>query len=170
MLCRVSEGTRWALAAARPAAVVKARGEGRRIAGLEERLRAIMSWCMIRSLELSYAALGPADIKSSLEQVLRQCSSSLAHLNLFRNQIGAEGAGKLAEVLGQCSSSLAHLNLSCNQIGAEGAGMLAGVLEQCSSLAHLDLSSNQIGAEGPEMLAGVLGQCLSLAHLDLSCN
>ena len=102
MLCRVSKGARSALAAARPRAEVKARGEGRRIAGLEERLHGMMSWCIITVLDLSRFALGPAGVETSLERVLGQCSSSLSHLSLRGNRIGVEGAGKLAGVLGQC--------------------------------------------------------------------
>ena len=66
--------------------------------------------------------------------MLWQCSS-LAVLNLFHIDTGAEGAGRLAGVLGQCSS-LAVLNLFNNDIGAEGAGRLAGVLGQRSTLAR----------------------------------
>ena len=40
-------------------------------------------------------------------------------------------------MLGQCAS-LAHLDLGRNEIRAEGAGRLAAVLGQCASLAHLD--------------------------------
>jgi len=50
-------------------------------------------------------------------------------------------------VLGQCPS-LAYLRLGLNDIGAEGAGRLAAVLGQCPSLAYLALDSNDIGAEG----------------------
>ena len=90
-----------------------------------------------------------ADVESTLEHVLGQCSSSIRHLSLSDNQIGAEGAGSLAGVLGQLPS-LAHLNLDCNKIGEEGAGRLAEVLGQCSSLAHLDLSRNgiKLGMQG----------------------
>jgi hypothetical protein len=44
------------------------------------------------------------------------------------------------------------LNLQRNGIGAEGAGRLAGVLGQCSSLAKLDLSYNGIDDDGIAML------------------
>ena len=55
------------------------------------------------------------------------------HLDLHGNEIGDEGAGRLAAVLGQCAS-LAHLNLHANGIGAEGAGRLAAVAKRCPSL------------------------------------
>jgi len=54
-------------------------------------------------------------------------------------------------LLGQCSS-LAMLNLERNNIGSEGATSLAGVLGQCSSLATLDLEGNDIGDEGIAMI------------------
>ena len=57
------------------------------------------------------------------------------------NEIGDEGAGKLAGVLAQCLA-LASLNLKCNQIGIQGANRLAGVLSQCLLLSFLDLRDN----------------------------
>ena len=72
-------------------------------------------------------------------------------------------------MLGQCSS-LVMLNLANNDIGDEGAGRLAGVLGQCCSLAKLDLSENDIGDEGAESLAEVLGKCSSLSELDFTFN
>ena len=100
MLCRVSKAARSALAGVRPAAVVKAKVRydlgGKRIVGLEERMRGMMSWCMITVLDLP-RALGPDDVESTLEHVLGQCSS-LSHLDLSFNGIGPEGAGRLAGV------------------------------------------------------------------------
>jgi len=43
------------------------------------------------------------------------------------------------------------LRLRKNQIGAEGAGRLAGVLPQIPCLSILDLFGNQIGDEGAGM-------------------
>jgi Ran GTPase-activating protein (RanGAP) involved in mRNA processing and transport len=101
-------------------------------------------------------------------QVLPGCTS-LAHLDLGQNRIGAEGAGRLAAVLGQCAS-LAHLNLTGNQIGRHGVERLAAVLPLCRSLVHLNLANNQLGDEATGRLAAVLGQCASLAVLSLSEN
>ena len=47
---------------------------------------------------------------------------------------------RLAAVLPQCSS-LAHIVLDFNRIGAEGAARLEVVLLQCPSLAHIGLRS-----------------------------
>ena len=57
----------------------------------------------------------------------------------------------LSGVLGQCSA-LATLDLSRNDIGDEGAGRLAGVLGQCSSLTMLDLAGNDIGDRGIDII------------------
>ena len=73
--------------------------------------------------------------------------------NLAGHSLEADVESTLEHVLGQCSSSIRHLSLSDNQIGAEGAGRLAGVLGQCSSLAHLDLSYNGVGDEGRALLS-----------------
>ena len=67
-------------------------------------------------------------------------------LHLGVNQIGAEGAGRVAGVLPQ-SPALSILFLEDNEIGDEGARRLAGVLPQCPALRYLRLGGNQIGAE-----------------------
>jgi len=54
-------------------------------------------------------------------------------------------------VLPQCKA-LAHLNLWGNQIGPNGAKSLAGVLPQCQTLAHLYLHANKIGPDGAKAL------------------
>ena len=94
----------------------------------------------------------------------RQCPS-LAYLDLRENEIGDEGAERLAAVLGQCPS-LAHLNFEGNGIEAEGSGMPATLLQQYPSFSHLDLEGSGIGAEGAGRLAAVLGQCPLLSHLE----
>ncbi len=85
--------------------------------------------------------------------------------DLSDDNIGAEGAGRLAGELEECKA-LAHLDGMC----AERAGRLAGELRECTALAHLALSWNGIPAKGAGRLAGVLGACTALAHLDLSCT
>jgi Ran GTPase-activating protein (RanGAP) involved in mRNA processing and transport len=84
----------------------------------------------------------------------------MTHLDLSHNDVGTNGARRLAGVLAQYPA-LPHLNLSANQIGATGAGRLAEVLVKCTALAALDLRKNDIGHEGAgnSCLAGVLAQC-----------
>ena len=132
-------------------------------------LSALTAWCRITALELPRCQIkGFANIFEDFLSIIQQCTG-LAHLDLSRNDLGAEGAGRLAGVLGQCPA-LAYLNLSCNKIGPAGARSLARVLGQFAALAHLNLGRNQIGPAGAEILAGVMGQCAALAHLNLSYN
>ena len=125
-----------------------------------ERLKERNTWSTPRLLDLKSLKIDDKCMRN-LAAVLGQCRS-LAHLDLGRNEIGAEGAGLLAPVLPQCPS-LAHLHLGYNNIGAEGAGRLAAVLPRCPSLAHLDLGDNQIGAEGARGL-----RAAALPSLDLT--
>ena len=57
-------------------------------------------------------------------------------------------------MLPQCPA-LSELDLGGNQIGDQGAGRLAEVLPQCRALSELDLSSNEIGAEAADRLRAV---------------
>ena len=75
MLCRVSKGARLALMAAKHAAVVKAKGQCKWNAGLGEHLCGMMSWCAISVLDLSWVALGPANVESSLQGILGKSGS-----------------------------------------------------------------------------------------------
>jgi len=51
--------------------------------------------------------------------------------------------------------ALSLLHLEINQIGDEGAGRLADVLPQCPALSYLNLSSNEIGADAADRLRAV---------------
>jgi Ran GTPase-activating protein (RanGAP) involved in mRNA processing and transport len=105
----------------------------------------------------------------------------LSHLDLSRNFIGDEAAGRLAGVLAQCPA-LSRLNLSTNHIGDDGAGSFAGVLMQCPALSFLYLASNNIGDQGARRLEEVLahhstrpgapaaGPSPALSYLDLRHN
>ena len=85
------------------------------------------------------------------------------------NQIGIEGATKIAEVLKE-NHSLTNLDLIENQIGNEGATKIAKSLKENRSLTNLDLSQNQIGIEGATKIAEVLKENHSLTNLYLRHN
>ena len=70
------------------------------------------------------------------------------------NDIGDEGAGRLG-ALGSMGS-LTTLDLGWNNIGAEGAGRLAGALGSMGSLTTLDLEGNQIADEEVERIRELL--------------
>ena len=63
----------------------------------------------------------------------------------------------LVRVLAKCPALL-HLNFYCNQLGVDGAGKLAAVLPLCPALAYLDLSYNLIQADGAAWIGRVLPQ------------
>jgi hypothetical protein len=60
---------------------------------------------------------------------------ALAHLNLGHNDIGAQGAGRLAEVLGHCAS-LTHLHLYGNKIRYE----IKALCTQCTNIVQFNFS------------------------------
>ena len=91
---------------------------------------------------------------------------SLRHLNLWDNDISADGAGRLAGVL-EHLPSVAYLSLWDNHIGDEGAGRLALGLRHCTSLDHLDLRNINMRVEGASKLAEGLGARTSLTYLTL---
>ena len=64
-------------------------------------------------------------------------------------------------MLVQCPA-LAHLNLYKIEIGAAGADSFAGVLTWCPALAHLILFKNEIRESGTESFAGVLPHSLNI--------
>ena len=69
--------------------------------------------------------------------MLGQCSSlTVLDLGVYifgSNDIGADGAGRLAGVLGQCSL-LAELNLAGNGIGADGIRLLRTSIRDATQL------------------------------------
>ncbi len=83
--------------------------------------------------------------------------TGLTSLNLWNNNISAEGARALAAL-----TDLTILDLGHNSIGAEGARALAAL----TGLSSLDLRSNRIGADGARALATLTG----LTYLNLGNN
>ncbi|KAL9965573.1 hypothetical protein ACROYT_G029388 [Oculina patagonica] len=96
-------------------------------------------------------------------------NSSLTVLNLYNNNIGAQGATGLAAAL-QKNASLTELDLSLNKIGDHGATGLAEALQENKSLTKLHLYLNGIGGQGATRIAGALQENTSLAELYLSLN
>ncbi|KAL9965547.1 hypothetical protein ACROYT_G029361 [Oculina patagonica] len=96
-------------------------------------------------------------------------NSSLTVLNLYNNNIGAQGATGLAAAL-QKNASLTELDLSLNKIGDHGATGLAEALQENKSLTKLHLYLNGIGGQGATELTRTLQLNASLTELNLSCN
>ena len=87
-------------------------------------------------------------------------------LNLTTNQIGDEGAKKLAKILP--STQVHTLDLTYNNIGTQGATALAKALPSVQ-VHTLNLYGNQIDAEGASELAKVLPNT-QVHTLDLELN
>eukprot|EP00062_Callorhinchus_milii_P019105 gi/632973322/ref/XP_007903097.1/ PREDICTED: MHC class II transactivator [Callorhinchus milii] len=94
---------------------------------------------------------------------------SAQKIKLSENQIGDEGAERLAEVLSELTS-LEKLTLSRNQITDRGAQTLARSLPKLKSLRTLSLYDNIIGDKGAEKLAEILPAMTSLKVLDVQFN
>jgi len=62
-----------------------------------------------------------------------------------------------------------RLSHRANNVGVEGAEKLATALQQNTTLAWLDLSHNSIGDEGAEKLAAALETNATLSWLYVSC-
>src|SRR3989338_6644607 len=93
--------------------------------------------------------------------------ATLTSLNLSSNQLGDEGAGRLAEALA-FNSTLTNLNLKSNNVGDKGASRLAEALATNSSLTSLNLMNNWVGDEGAGRLAEALAINSALTTLNLS--
>jgi Leucine-rich repeat (LRR) protein len=100
-----------------------------------------------------YQLLEPVEVLAERLVPLTQ----LLSLNLWGNQIGAEGAASLTAL-----TQLTSLNLGGNEIGAEGAAALAALTQ----LTSLNMAHNQIGDEGAAALAALT----QLTSLDLWAN
>lgn len=94
--------------------------------------------------------------------------NKLEYLDISGNRLGVKGAEVIAKA--NFSKNISWLNLSCNYICARGCDSFSRVLGQFSGLKHLNLGNNMIESEGASSLADVLTQCSVLSHLDLSGN
>jgi Ran GTPase-activating protein (RanGAP) involved in mRNA processing and transport len=88
-------------------------------------------------------------------------------INIYGNQIGAEGASALADAL-KMNSSVTNINLDDNAIGDEGASVLADALKVNTSVTDISLRSNKFGAKGATAIADALKVNTSLTRIDLS--
>ena len=93
-------------------------------------------------------------------------------LNLYGNNLSAEGTAAIAEVLPALSVSLTHLTLShCNIDAEAAASALAPALAQAIGLVELHLRYNPFGPQGGQWLPPVLTALPHLRKVDLgSCG
>ena len=92
--------------------------------------------------------------------------TNVQKLNLYLNQVGAQGAAELAKYLK--GTNVHTLNLGYNQIGDQGVAELAKYLKG-TNVHTLNLGYNQIGDQGVAELAKYL-KGTNVHTLDLGCN
>lgn len=116
-------------------------------------------------LNLSYNLLSEARGMEPLANALSHLHS-LKHLELKRNNMGHEGALRLAAPLSQLSS-LIYLDISYNHLGFQGVEVLCEAFSGLTALTTLNLGCNQIGLRGVQLFCESLPQLRSLQNLIL---
>mmetsp|Transcript_17889 Transcript_17889/g.26787 ORF Transcript_17889/g.26787 Transcript_17889/m.26787 type:complete len:429 (+) Transcript_17889:74-1360(+) len=97
----------------------------------------------------------------------------VAKLNLYLNNIGANGAIEIQNMLEQGEGKrncLRAINLKSNSLGSEGASSIAEALRHNSTLTFLNLDSNGIGDKGAIAIAESLKVNSTVQYLSLSNN
>ena len=100
----------------------------------------------VEEMDLSYNFIDDAGV-ATIARMLK-VNRSLKSLNLKGNNIGPEGAMKIADALadpGGGGGGLAVINLSGNPIGEEGGMALAEMLRTNNSLLDLDVGDCELG-------------------------
>ena len=123
---------------------------------------------ILTTLDLAFLDLSDqvaAGLASALE-----FNATLTSLNLASNNIGDEGATKLARCLRLKNNTLKCLDLDSNKIGVAGAMQLSECLRINTALKSLCLSSNRIGDAGATRLARCLCANKTLTNLRLGHN
>lgn len=105
-----------------------------------------------------------------LSHALRS-SSSVCSFCMKWNHVGSHERGlrALCDVL-KANTTLTHLDLRNNKIGAECGGFFGDMLKENNTLSHLDLSWNDIGPEGGKALLNGLQGNHCLIDCQLSGN
>ena len=119
-------------------------------------------------LELLRKGLDSSDACLLAHDVCR--NRSVQSLNLFKNDLGPDGAVALGIALEQGQSGLTSLNLSLNKIGTRGGEALAQALGTNSTLTTLNLANNELGADAASHLATALAHNTALRTLRLTQN
>lgn len=95
--------------------------------------------------------------------------STLKHLNLYHNDIGAPGAIALADAI-RASTDLISLDLDFNRIGDAGAIAIAQMIEASRTIETIHLQDNLIRDEGALALAAAIRANRSLLDVNLGQN
>jgi len=103
--------------------------------------------------ELEWDSEEYTDVEAIIIAELLKANTSVARLDLARNQIGDAGATALAQMLG-CNSTIEYLNLEGNTIGERGGTALLEALDSNTSVQYLNLMYNTV----PSALQGEIRQ------------
>jgi Ran GTPase-activating protein (RanGAP) involved in mRNA processing and transport len=76
-------------------------------------------------------------------------------LNLYMNDIGDQGAERIADALKR-NKSISTIDLGGNNISAKGTSDIASALKENSTITTLEFSYNPIGPAGAKVLAETL--------------
>lgn len=99
----------------------------------------------------------------------RWTNNNLQSLDLYRNEITAEGGKLIGEAL-KFNTSLLHLNLANNKLGDEGAEAIGDALKVNTTLLTLNFNLNKFGDIGAKSLAAGLVFNNSLKSMSLRYN
>ncbi|KAH9773496.1 RNI-like superfamily protein [Citrus sinensis] len=141
----------------------------------DEGIRALMSGLSSRKGKLAVLDIGNNSISAKgafhVAEYIKNCKS-LLWINLYMNDIGDEGAEKIADALKQnrTITTIDLLDLAYNPIGADGAKALSEVLKFHGNINTLKLGWCQIGASGAEFVADMLRYNNTISILDLRAN
>lgn len=125
----------------------------------------------VTSIDLSQNALG--DVKSDLQNALRNLRSTIIELNLYRTFLEKISIEQLQPTLRSLPSTLKILNLGYNQLGARTPVEMLLILGNIPrSVECLRLSNNEFGDEinFAKLSASLKKLSPKLKHLDLSLN
>ena len=107
----------------------------------------------LKHLTLNHNDLGAKGMRSLSASL--PSLTALETLSLYSNDLGDRGAAELASSLGSLSGSLTSLNLGLNDIGTDGVQALAPVIGTLTGLKRLSLCSADLSSEGAR--CGVCG-------------
>lgn len=110
-------------------------------------------------------------INTPWSKVIRErwTTENLQSVDLYRNEIPAEGGKLIGEAL-KFNTSLLHLNLANNRLGDEGAEVIGEALKINNTLLTLNFNLNKIGDIGARSLAAGLQFNRTLQSMSLRYN
>ncbi|KAI3890405.1 hypothetical protein MKX03_028227, partial [Papaver bracteatum] len=123
--------------------------------------------CTLRSLNLSYNALGEEGVRDF--DALLKSQGNLEDLYLINADITSQAAKAVSELISS-TKKLKILHFHYNMTGDEGAVHIAKVVEGSPALEDFRCSSTSLGEKGGISLVEAIQKCSNLKKIDLSDN